>query len=369
MGANEHGVVIGNEGVQARSPPPQENALIGMDLIRLALERAVTATEALSIITSLLEQYGQGGNCGHLTPAYYNNSFLIADRTDAFVLDTVGREWIVERIVDIRSLSNTYSIGRNVEAVSAGLPALIRSSGWSEETRLGYCEVIADPQTEHIGHSGMRRERSLSLLSLRAGRLTAADMMRILRDHGADEVPPGGWYPEHEIKRTICIHACAENFPAQTAGSLVSELHPTDAVHWVTGTAAPCTSVFKPVLLDVTLPVLGSLPTDRFDPRTLWWRHERMHRAALLTDFAKFIEDIRSERDALEASFDVRMKAVLNGGSAADRARVVAECWSQALDAEDRWFARMNRTAATEETPYRTAWLKMNQIAGLEATH
>src|SRR5688572_25540468 len=59
MGANEHGVVIGNEGVHARTPGPQARALTGMDLVRLALERAVSAAEAVEIITRLLEQHGQ----------------------------------------------------------------------------------------------------------------------------------------------------------------------------------------------------------------------------------------------------------------------------------------------------------------------
>jgi secernin len=51
MGANEHGVTIGNEAVHARIAPQEEPALIGMDLLRLGLERAASAAEAVEVIT------------------------------------------------------------------------------------------------------------------------------------------------------------------------------------------------------------------------------------------------------------------------------------------------------------------------------
>ena len=43
MGANEHGVVIGNEAVHPRALPQRKPALLGMDLLRLGLERGATA--------------------------------------------------------------------------------------------------------------------------------------------------------------------------------------------------------------------------------------------------------------------------------------------------------------------------------------
>ena len=62
MGVNEWGVTIGNEAVQTREPT-HHAALIGMDLIRLGLERAQTADSAVEIIGALIEEYGQGGSC------------------------------------------------------------------------------------------------------------------------------------------------------------------------------------------------------------------------------------------------------------------------------------------------------------------
>jgi hypothetical protein len=52
-----------------------------MDLVRLALERAVTATDAVAVITGLLERHGQGGT-GHINeqpPSYWADLFAKRD--------------------------------------------------------------------------------------------------------------------------------------------------------------------------------------------------------------------------------------------------------------------------------------------------
>ncbi|MBI3738822.1 MAG: C69 family dipeptidase, partial [Chloroflexi bacterium] len=54
MGANEHGLVIGNEALFTRIPYDKTGGLLGMDLLRLALERATTAREGVEVISKLL---------------------------------------------------------------------------------------------------------------------------------------------------------------------------------------------------------------------------------------------------------------------------------------------------------------------------
>ena len=78
MGANEHGVVIGNEAVWTNQPLC-DTGLLGMDLVRLGLERGSTARDALDVIISLLAEYGQGGNCAESFSMNYHNSYIIAD--------------------------------------------------------------------------------------------------------------------------------------------------------------------------------------------------------------------------------------------------------------------------------------------------
>nr|KAG5698746.1 hypothetical protein BaRGS_032165 [Batillaria attramentaria] len=57
MGANDQGVCIGNEAVWTRlnGPGDLEERLLGMDILRLALERASNASEAVDVIGQLIE--------------------------------------------------------------------------------------------------------------------------------------------------------------------------------------------------------------------------------------------------------------------------------------------------------------------------
>lgn len=114
-GVNEAGVAVGNTAVYTtldpRGAPP---GLTGMDLVRLALERAESAAGAVEVIVDLLARHGQGGS-GH-DPALvpngrpYWNSFLVADAGAAFVVDTSGTDHAVEAVVDARAISNRTSI-------------------------------------------------------------------------------------------------------------------------------------------------------------------------------------------------------------------------------------------------------------------
>ncbi len=105
MGANEHGVTIGNEAVFTREPYAP-SGLTGMDLLRLALERAATAREAAQTIAALLGEHGQGGGCGHEKRSFsYHNSFLLADLRGAFLVETAGRHLAVEEVSGTRTIS------------------------------------------------------------------------------------------------------------------------------------------------------------------------------------------------------------------------------------------------------------------------
>ena len=346
MGANEHGVVIGNEALHARVPAQRKRALTGMDLVRLGLERGATAADALAVIVALLERHGQGGDCGHLGRFYYHNGFIIADATEAYVLETVGRDWVVEKVAGRRSLSNAYSIGAGWSDISPGLAA--QGSG-----RFDVAAHLIDAARDAVSFGRGRCARGQGLMDGAGDALTPGAMMAILRDHGE----AADWSPENTAGRTICMHAAQGPRRSQSVASMVSEVGADRAVHWVTATSAPCTSLFKPVLVETGAPPVGPAPSDTYDEQSLWWRHERLHRA-LLADHAAGMALIAAERDALEAGFRARIDG------ADDLKAAVADCWREAGEAEARW-AQALQPARPGGSAYARSWARLNGVAGM----
>ena len=148
MGTNEHGVVIGNEAVFTKGRTTRADgsaeggkALLGMDLVRLALERATTAEDAVSVMVELLESHGQGGPCSYERPRFtYDNSFLVADPSGALVLETAGRHWATEVVHGPgRSISNGLTIPSFVKAHANPVRTWVSSAS----TRRGLTEASA----------------------------------------------------------------------------------------------------------------------------------------------------------------------------------------------------------------------------------
>ena len=367
MGANEHGVVIGNEAMHAIVPAERKRALTGMDLVRLGLERANTAEEAVQAMAALLEHHGQGGDCGHLNRFYYQNGFLIADQHEAFVLETVGRWWIVEQVQGLRTLSNALSIGDAPYALSAGLRSHAEAQGWvDDEDRFHFSDRMIDHVKDAATFGRGRCARAESLLAPLAGRIELADVLRNLRDHGAEAEGDANWSPRKTLSRSICMHAANGARRSQTVASMASDLTPGRMVHWVTGTAAPCLSLYKPVVLGLGPTDFGPNPTDRFDNRSLWWRHEVLHRAAL-QDFPAALTLIAERRDALETTFRARMDDAWEGGDDSVR-RAIELCWREAESAETGWrtaiTAMKRRSPNAIGRPAALAWARLNTVAG-----
>jgi secernin len=228
MGANECGVVIGNEAVWTKEPDDETPALLGMDLLRIGLERGANAHEALNVITDLLEKHGQGGACAENDPTFtYHNSFLIVDSTEAWVLETAGRHWAAERIVTgYRNISNGLTIRNKIDKSSNGLEDYAKNAGyWDRMGEFDFAKSFSAGSVEYPPSSRQVCGSNLLKKHENKGTLNEIAMMQILRDHESG----------------ICMHGGFE-----TSASMVSVLRQdgSKASHWFTGKSYPCKSEF-----------------------------------------------------------------------------------------------------------------------------
>lgn len=231
MGANEHGVCIGNEAVWGREAISKEEALLGMDLVRLGLERADTAEKALNVIVDLLEKYGQGGNCAEGEEFSYHNSFLIADRNEAWILETSGKYWAAEKVQGVRNISNQLSITTRIDREHPDMRNYAKRKGWWDgQEDFDFAAAYSYIDTASMMMSSSRYCQGYKLLNKHKGNITFETMMGILRDE------PSGINMKGEFLSTA---------------SMVSVL-PRDSslpcVHFFTGTPHPERSVFKPFI-------------------------------------------------------------------------------------------------------------------------
>jgi secernin len=231
-GVNEHGVAIGNERVHTtHDVAAAKPALIGMDLVRLGLERARTASAAVDVITELLTACGQGGVADAARNAAYDSSFLIADPAEAFVLETAGSEFAVARFPAGVAISNRIT--------------------------LKDFEPFRDTE-EDTAYADVRLAASRRLLAATgSGGLTPAATAAHLRDHGTGPWgEPGADGPVDEPPRraradgngvTVCMHVRGLSV---TAASMIAEL-PAELAEGAplrayVAPGSPCSSIYVP---------------------------------------------------------------------------------------------------------------------------
>jgi dipeptidase len=278
MGANEYGVTIGNEAVFTRVKP-SASGLTGMDLLRLGLERGKTAKQAMDTIISLLEEYGQGGNCGYRQPFLYMNSYIIADPSEAYVLECVKRWWAWKKIESTWSISNVLSLGSDFDACSPGLIEHAVKKGWckgKDDFDLRRC--YSDPVITWGAAAKPREACSRAELQKKQGSLTTADFMAILRHHGGRE----DFRPDRH-GGTVCMHAADKLIRrSQSVASLVGNLAGNRQYYYMTGASSPCIRPFFPVFGPGTATPAGYLEGKaEYDRESYWWDCERLHRRGL----------------------------------------------------------------------------------------
>jgi dipeptidase len=187
--------------------------------------------------------------------------------------------------------------------------------------------------------------------------------MELLRSHRRGNL--SDWSPDRGFTGAdICMHAGVGPVRInETTGSMVSELGQKDQLHWFTGTAAPCTGIFKPVWFNGGLPDIGPMPTGKFDTKSLWWTHEQLHRQVIL-DYALRISLYDGERDQLENSFISGVEALYESPNA-EKMEYSKACFEKAYTATIRWL-RLAKSAPIQKgvpSVYRAVRRKFDDLA------
>ncbi|XP_040078473.1 secernin-2 isoform X1 [Ixodes scapularis] len=336
MGANEHGVCIGNEAVFTHLNGSDDNTerLLGMDLVRLGLERGKTARESLDVVVALLEKHGQGGPCSDTMPFTYHNSFLIADRTEAWVLETAGKLWAAEQVTSgCRNISNCLSIETKMDLCSQGLRDKAKELGLWDEGKgdFSFRHVFSTGEQDGRFECGKKLLQRLS----QSGDFGVSSMTTVLRDKASG----------------ICRDTQHER---PTVASQVSVLSPMTSerlcCHWFTGTPDPAHSVFKPfVFCDdvvssrlIVSPVFENDPakkSPRFkfqvDRRHVLYRHHERVLKSMQEGTTKAGKELRSLLVDLEDKCMREVESFLESGGSPQELR---ELFKDVVETEVKFY-------------------------------
>lgn len=348
LGANEHGVAVGNEAAFSNQISEKDGACC-LDLLRLAVERATTAREAVDVIGHHVETFGQGGNCQMMGNYAFDSGLLVADRTEAYVVNCAGRHWAARTVKDVMAISNRYQITDDWD-----LSSLDGKNGDKPDFRAAF----ADEAMELACGATPRESAAQRILDARKGSITVADMADILRHVGDDAEAYDVCY--EGVPDKICMHAAPHEDRAwQATGAMIAESGEDGIVVWMTGTSATDLSIFKPLLFGARMPEVGPAPLGTYTDGSLWWEHERLHRRAM-ADYGALKPEIRADFDALERSFYAEARSVLMQPETA-QTQFVADCWQRAASATQSWIKKLERRNYYIQDPaYRALWDKFN---------
>ncbi len=296
QGVNEHGVVIGNETVFTHEELELPAVgLLGMDLVRLALERACSAREAVETIGALLERHGQGGPGFMHKTLPYSNGFLVADAREGWSVQTSSRRWVARRVRGVGAISNHPSIGADWELGSADVERFACERGWwsAARGRLDFEAAYRSTRLVSPVFSDARLARSSALLEKARGALDERALFALLRDHGDGAPVPRAAEKSDPAYWTLCAH---NDVMEDTTASMVVSLDRPE--RWF-ALATPCSSVYLPLYVGAPLPDALARGNAEPDDASAWWRLKRLQQA-VERDFARRLPHVRERFDALE---------------------------------------------------------------------
>lgn len=280
-----------------------------MELLRIGLERARIAAEAVALMTEIIEEYGQWGAAKIGDPddeGSYDNTFMIVDPNEAYVLETAGHRWVVKKLEDgFWAISNEPSLRDNWTSASADLTEHAREQGWpgADGDKVDFARAYVDPTVpRQVSHPRVQRQKDL-LSNIEPGTWTPHDGIRVMSDHYEGTFLDGPMFNAGSPDfLTICMHSSPGKFTwGNTASSSIFPTRSEDgfAMMWWAPTT-PCTSVYVPLYVesgqvpdivsdagnaDTSGTSTDPATADDFTENSMWWWFQA------LLDWAKGDED------------------------------------------------------------------------------
>jgi dipeptidase len=295
-GVNDKGVSLAWTPIHTRllndSP-----CLTGPDLVRLALERASTALQAIEVLTDLIGRYGQGAFVGEGEDCA-DAALLVADWQEAYVLEAAGRHWALASIGSVRAVSDACFLRQDWDRISRGLSDLAIHRGWWPEDgcKLDFAGALGRPEID-LTKALRRWGRATMHLEQHSGQIDGAMLRRLLR----------------ELSEAVCP---TEGSPAeiQTAASLIVRLGPAAnslPLAWC-AFGPPALSIYLPVVPVAELPAAYAVNGQMGS--ALWTalraldddtRHDGQRRTALRSGLAELQQQLDDLTHEFAAEADV----------------------------------------------------------------
>lgn len=234
-GVNEHRVTIGITDWKSRLPAGSA-VLTGPELVRLALERSRGAHQAVEVLTDLLERHGHGESTAHGTN---DHIFLIADASEAFVLETAGRYWALLECGSTRAVTDVAMIRQDWRRLAPGLASFVIEQGWTQDdgSKIDFVRCLGENPGQ-TKDAQKRWGRASLALAQQQGAIDLHYLRRMLAEH----------YFENRDILPVSNTALMSSF--------LTDLHKTDqpTLAWV-AFGSPKVALYFPLCL------VGELPT------------------------------------------------------------------------------------------------------------
>jgi dipeptidase len=154
---------------------PKGKGIMRYEIRKLILERSKTAHDAVKLVGRLIDGYSQ---CD--SPVAY----CIADREEAWLVETTYRHWVAKRIPDdgCHVIANQYTIETEWDAASDGLVDYAAARGWydPEEGPLNFKYAYGEPERlDHIDITS-REYQGRAMLRDQVGSITVGVVLSVL---------------------------------------------------------------------------------------------------------------------------------------------------------------------------------------------